>query len=289
MTSSQAAPAAIDGTLSAAQYTGIEAAIFAQLNTQRTHCGLSAFRENTILDAAAVAHAQHNADLDINEATETSTDAGYTGDTYQTRAEAQGMPSSITVTGYNTEYYAVDPTQTTVIGDGIANSLLAGVYNSVLAASLNTDIGLGDVTASSIVYSIGSLANAQAVTGTAPLTFPCQGTTGVNIGGRLDAAMAPGVGGPTWGAPIAITGTSPSDTITLQSGSITDPSNAVTTLNLVDSTTDTNHILSAYQAVAFPSLALSPNTTYSVSLTGTYNGQAFTKAFTFTTVNSSTF
>lgn len=75
------------------------------------------------------------------------------------------------------------------------------------------------------------------------------------------------------------------DTIVLQSGSMTDTSGNVLSLQLLYSANDPNKIVQAYEAVAYPASALLPNTTYTVSITGTVNGSPFSRNFSFTTGN----
>jgi hypothetical protein len=83
---------------------------------------------------------------------------------------------------------------------------------------------------------------------------------------------------------VAVAGNA-TDTIVMQSGSMTDSSGHVITLQVLDSAKDPNKILPAYMGVAYPATPLSPNASYSVSLTGTINGTAFSRTFTFTTGN----
>ncbi|MCS6520758.1 CAP domain-containing protein, partial [Burkholderia thailandensis] len=53
---------------------------------------------------------------------------------------------------------------------------------------------------------------------------------------------------------------------------------------LLDASIDPNKLLPKFAGVAYPA-TLSPNTTYSVSITGTVNGTSFSRSFTFTTGN----
>jgi hypothetical protein len=59
----------------------------------------------------------------------------------------------------------------------------------------------------------------------------------------------------------------------------------VIALQVLDSAKDPNKLLQPYQGVAYPTTPLSPNSQYTVSLTGTINGVAFARTFTFTTGN----
>jgi hypothetical protein len=77
----------------------------------------------------------------------------------------------------------------------------------------------------------------------------------------------------------------PGDAIVVQSGTATDTSGNVIALQVLNAGTDPNKEIPAYEAVAYPSAPLTPNAAYAVSLTGTVNGKAFSRNFTFTTGN----
>ena len=124
----------------------------------------------------------------------------------------------------------------------------------------------------------------------APLTFPCQGTTGVYYDGSMENPT-PTINGTvfsSWGTPITVEGNA-SDTIVLTSGYLTDPNNNQIALNLLDSANDSNHEMPAYAAAAFPTSALQANTTYMATISGTINGNTFTRQFSFTTGNQGQF
>jgi len=82
--------------------------------------------------------------------------------------------------------------------------------------------------------------------------------------------------------------------VAFTSGTMTDTSGNVINLQLLSAANDPNKELQPYQAVAYPANPLTPNTTYTVSVTGTYtdpnvsNGasQSFSRSFTFTTGNT---
>lgn len=75
----------------------------------------------------------------------------------------------------------------------------------------------------------------------------------------------------------------PSDIVVLTNAVYTASGGATISLQILNSETDPNHLLGQYQAVAYPTTPLQPNTQYSVALNGTINGTAFSRAFTFTT------
>lgn len=164
---------------------------------------------------------------------------------------------------------------------------LSGVYHGMIATYPSTSLGIGWVETTydkyPQIWASLTAATLQTVTSSGPLTFPCQGTTGVAYSSVGETPTPPGVSG-NWGTPIQIGG-NPSDIIVLQTGTMTDTNGNVISLYLLNSTTDTNNIIQKYQAVAYPVTPLVADSTYSVSLTGTYNGTAFSRTFTFTTGN----
>lgn len=135
----------------------------------------------------------------------------------------------------------------------------------------------------------------SAVFNQAPLTFPCQGATNVDYESSRAESPTPYINGqPTdlqaapIGTPIAVVGNL-NDTLQLTSGSLTTPSGSQITLNITSASSDPNHTLPPYAAFAFPTNPLSPNTTYMATITGTDNGNTFTRQFSFTTGNQGQF
>lgn len=129
----------------------------------------------------------------------------------------------------------------------------------------------------------------------APLTFPCQGTTGIDYESAGGEEPTPYLNGATLnlqanpiGTPITVVGNL-SDTVLLTSGTVMDPNGNQIALNLTDSSDDPNHNLAPFAAFAFPTNPLLPNTSYSVVLNGTINNTAFSRNFTFTTGNQGQF
>ena len=288
-TTTSSATAGIPGTLSAETYTtaSVNKAMFDTLNQQRTACGFVAYRENSILDQAATNHASYDSLNSVVTDTEVSTNPGYTGVTYADRAVPLGLAATYHTTGGSAGYYTNATLTDTQYGQQLAYEWMSGVYHIALVTWPFTDAGVGSAQTTSggfpVVSGTISLANAQPIVTNAPLTFPCQGTTGVPYESTGESPTPPNTSGP-WGMPIAVTG-NPTDTIVLTSGTITSPSNVVTPLQVLDSANDPNILLPTFEGVAYSTSPLAANTTYSVNLVGTYNGSAFTKTFTFTTGN----
>lgn len=282
-------PAAVPANLATPQYASDSAqlAAFNLLNQQRQQCGFPALQDNAALDQAAQAHAQYQATSNAISDTEVSGNAGFTGVSYVDRAAHFGYTQNSGFGGVSGGYYTNATLTETQYGQQLVYDWLSGVYHIGIGVWPATAIGIGKVatTYNGFPQVLGSmtLANFQPMTTSAPLTFPCQGTTGVAYSAGGEIPTPPGTSG-NWGTPVAVAGNS-TDTIVLQSGTMTDSSGHVITLQLLDSANDPNKILPAFVGVAFPTTPLTPNTTYTVSITGTWNGKPFSRNFSFTTSN----
>jgi hypothetical protein len=293
------APAAaqtVTGTLSTPQYAANSAksAIFTTLNQYRQQCGFPALQENTVLDKATQAHAQYNGLNNLVTDTETAGNPGYTGATYLDRAVVAGFPAMASGWGVSGDYSTVTSGfSAQQAGQWEANEYLGGVYHVGAVMYPSNIVGIGEYETS--LNSSGtpftdswdslSLLN----TSTQPLsnvtTFPCEGVTGVPYAANNEIPTPPNVSASGWGTPVILM-RNVTDIIVLQTGTMTDTSGHVINLNLLDSANDSNHVLQPYQGVAYSSNPLTPNTTYSVAITGTINGQPFSSTFSFTTGNT---
>ena len=268
----------------------VQLAMFNQLNTYRQQCGFSPVVENTVLDQAAQAHATYLGLNNVVSDTEDTSKQGYTGVTYADRATKFGFPQGAYSTGVSAGGVYTNATLSNdQYASKLLNSWLAGVYHIALIAWPITEVGVGEsqTTANGFPVAWGSvsMANLTAMTTSGPLTFPCQGTSGVPYATAVGETPTPPNTSGQWGTPVAVTGNS-GDTVRLASGTMTDASGSVITLQLLDSSNDPNKLLPNYEAVAYPASPLKPNSTYDVSLTGTYNGAAFSRTFTFATGTS---
>ncbi|MEM5331401.1 CAP domain-containing protein [Paraburkholderia sp. JHI2823] len=295
-TSASSSPT-VTGTQSTAQYAANSAqlAAFTLLNQYRQQCGFAPFQENTVLDTAAQNHSKYMGLNNVFSDNETSGSAGFTGATYADRATSAGFPSSIFVTGASGGGNAVVTASFSapVAGQQFVYGLVGGVYHAVVAAYPANIVGFGEyetqVTQGAYTYTdtFESLSFASTQTQTlsnAPLTFPCQGVTGLPYREVAEIPTAPNASASGTGTPVVVMGNA-TDTIVLQSATMTDTTGNTVTLQLLNSANDPNKLVSTHEAVAYPTSPLSPNTTYTVSLTGTYNGAAFSRSFSFTTGN----
>lgn len=282
---------ATSANVSTPQYAAdsVELGIFNTINQQRQACGFPALTENTTLDKASAKHASYI--LQNNGAitdTEVAGNPGFTGVSYSDRASALGFPvSSASVGGESAGFYTNAQWTGTQYGSQLALSWMSGVYHSSIATMPVTEIGVG---VSQITYNgfpqlaaANSVANYQPMSGSLPLTFPCQGTTGVAYSATGEIPTPPNTSG-SFGTPISVSGNA-TDTVVLSTATMLDPAGNSIPLNILNSSTDPNHEVSIYEAKAYPSLPLTANTTYTVSLTGTRNGTPFSRNYTFTTGN----
>ncbi|MBB5510915.1 CAP domain-containing protein [Paraburkholderia atlantica] len=293
------ASTATSANVTTPQYTADSAqlAVFNTINQQRQQCGFPALVENTQLDQAAQAHASY---MGQNGGTVTDTEVagnpGFTGVTYADRAVHFGFPGSQTEApgsqtvyagGVSAGFYTNAKLTEAAYGQAIAYGWLSGAYHIAVAVWPVTEIGVGwnETTFNGFpeVQSSLAIANMQPLAGNLPLTFPCQGTAGVPYVSGGETPMPPNTSG-SFGMPVAVVGNS-TDKIVLTSATYTDTSGNVVNLQILNSATDPNKELPPFEAVAYPATPLTANTTYSVSLTGTRNGVAFSRNFTFTTGN----
>ncbi|MGF6265353.1 uncharacterized protein YkwD [Paraburkholderia youngii] len=283
----------VTGTQSTPQYAANSAqlAMFNQVNAYRQQCGFPAVQENTVLDQAAQAHAMWEGLNNAVADNETAGQQGFTGVTYFDRAAHFGFPSDAFGGGVSAAYWTAAALSETQYGQTLVNSWLTGVYHAPIVLTPITKMGVGEYETSlngfpaawaSLTIADTSI---QQLTPGAPLTFPCQGVTGVAGTAHTETPTPPNTTGP-WGTPVVVMGNA-TDTLVLTSGTITDPSGKVINLQLLYSANDPNKLLQPYQAVAYPATPLAANTTYTVNVSGTQNGKPFTKPpFTFTTGNS---
>jgi uncharacterized protein YkwD len=288
--SPSSASSPVTGTQPTPQYAADSATLsmFNQVNAYRQQCGFPAVQQNTVLDQAAQAHAMWEGLNNTVADNETAGQQGFTGVSYLDRAVHFGFPSGAIAGGVSAAYYTTTNTSETQYGQTLVNEWFSGVYHAPVLLTPITKIGVGEYetafNGSPEVWGSLTLADTsmQQLTTSGPLTFPCQGTTGVAPKSYLENPTPPNTSGP-WGTPVIVMGNA-TDTIVLTSGTMTDPSGNVINLQLLYSANDPNKLLQSYQAVAYPATPLAPNTTYTVSVSGTVNGTTFTKPpFTFTT------
>lgn len=283
----------VPGTLPTPQYPSGSAqlAAFTLLNQYRTQCGFPVLQQNTVLDQAAQAHAKYMGLNNLVSDTETPGQPGFTGVSYGDRAVAAGFIRTANTAGASGGNTATSSSFSPVAsGMQSIYSLVAGVYHSGVVLSPVTVIGIGEYESqqsssgytwvnSSQTITLSNLQNL--VISNAPLTFPCAGVTAAPYMSSGETPTPPNVSASGWGTPVVVMGNA-SDAIALQTASITGPAGAVN-VQILNASSDPNKEIQPYEAVAYPTSPLQPNTQYSVTLTGTVNGTPFTRSFTFTT------
>ncbi len=281
------------GTLASPTYpAGSEQlAAFEQLNAMRQECGFPTLGENALLDQSVANHMTY---VQLNKAEghyETEGNPGFTGVNWQDRATYVGYP------GHTGEVVAYDNSNS---GGALSVVALASVpYHEALMFEPFSEVGidyaavvLGPAsTQYSLLMDLGYQGANAPTFSSAPMTFPCQGSTDVDYESSAPENPAPlgiDTGTNPIGTPIAVIGNA-SDTIVLSSGQLTAPGGAVINMDLLDSSNDANHEMQPYEAAAFSASPLQPNTTYMATIVGTSNGNTFTKQFSFVTGNQGQF
>ncbi|MEM5316055.1 CAP domain-containing protein [Paraburkholderia sp. JHI869] len=286
----------VTGTQSTPQFAANSAqlAAFNLLNQSRQQCGFAEFQENTVLDNAAQNHAKWEGANNTVSDSEQSGQTGFTGGDYQARATYAGFPSSVFVTGASGAGNPVFPASfvPATAGQQFVADVLSGVYHVIVAGYPANIIGFGEyetqTTSGAYTYTNSwqsmSFASTQAQTiSNAPLTFPCSGATGLPYKVVSESPTPPNVSASGWGQAQAVFGNSTTDTIVLQTATLTDSSGNVTTLQILNSTTDPSKLIPTWEAVAYPTSPLTQNTTYTTTLTGTINGTPFSRTWSWST------
>ena len=282
-------------TLASPQYASgsPELAAFQKVNADRAQCGFPALQENTLLDQAAQNHMTYMQDNAYVGHDETSGLPGYTGATPYARFMALGYFNGAASS------YAIEENGGYLTNPGGANAITGLESVPYHLAFLMQDVNNFGATYNTVVlgplatvyvpeFTLGYAGTAPKMgTTNTPLTFPCQGTTGVDYESAATENPGPlgiNTGTNPIGTPIAVVGNW-GDTITLSSVTISDTATGanVPSVDMLDSTTDSNQELNSNEAVAFPASPLAPNTSYMATVVGTDNGVSFSEQFTFTT------
>ena len=278
----------IPGTVATPQYqTGsAELAAFTMLNQYRSQCGFPVFQENTVLDQAAQAHAKYEGLNSIVTDAEIPGHPGFTGITGADTAATFGWPSEVYTGRGDVGYYSASTVTPSQFGQKFVAAWVGGVYHVAIVTIPANLVGFGEYETTYKGYPIGSgtVQLGQSATYTlanGPLTFPCQGVSGLAYKGAGETPIPPNTSG-SWGSPVSVTG-NVNDTVTLTSAIYTGPGGNAIPVQILNASTDPNKQLAEYQAVAYPTQPLPPNTQYTVVLNGTFNGAVFSRKFTFTT------
>ncbi len=297
--------AAPPDVISAYQAGSEELAVYTLLNAERNRCGFGLLAANSQLDAAARAHADYQLINSRNSHLEdVRVPEGFTGTDPETRIRAQGYTN---VGGVTDEYAFFTSTRpiSSVRGLGeIAirsllnapyhlNGLMTGYRDIGIAVRSSADTGRGANGAFVQINAAFKASVGLQLLGAADVkTYPCDGATGVSpllsnespnpVPGR-DLGVNP-LGSTVYiavreGNRLTITTASMTDGVTGQNVILRVP---VTSLNDPYGPCATG-CFKANQAYIAADAPLQASTAYIVTITGTNNGTAFSRTFTFTT------
>lgn len=281
------------------------------LQQARVLCGFGALTQNTRLDAAALSHARYQNSISIasgvSELTHyetVTTDPFYTGYNPWDRTSYQAYGNQVaeileaTVWDYDINNSPIFPTMQERGADSML-SLLNTVYHLIGAMYNGADVGFGadiqTVAAGTIrreEYRFGSLNGYQTrriTLGAGKLaTYPCQDSS------NIPPAFVPANETPnpfptmtsssqTVGPPIYLKADA-GQVLTVTASSVSKGGITVPT-QLLNRSNDPQvpKEIGTHEAFVVPTSALSPNSTYQVTLSGTLNGTPFTRSFSMST------
>lgn len=272
------------------------------LNAERAHCGFGYLEQDTRIDAAVRAHIDWGLVNNTTDVYETIGSVGYTGVSLAERVNYQGgmhevhnvdiierMGGTSNKSGYgaaSVRHLLSSPWQAIgllgpflKVGIGVRNNIDAGTASPVVVSNI------GVLRPRILDYRPDPASDEM-------LTYPCQGTTGVNY--RLTDGgtnLVPGRDMQTHplGHPIVIRSRS-------TYGDIRGTAINITSATMLEAATDHPvplrpveqrpsdlYIVGDAMQYILPNTPLSPNTMYRVTLNGTINSKPFTRTFAFTT------
>ena len=257
-----------------------QASAFAQINAARTACGFNALAQAAELDRSASAHAAYMAQNNSYGHDEVQGKPGFTGVQFSDRETAAGYRWS-----YAGEVLA--QVEASATGADAIRELLAAPYHAALLLDAFRDIGFGWSMVSGFPTLTGDLGTRMGVAlpqVQGVVTYPCDGIAdAVAVSGAESPSPFPSNPSARWGQPVSVRG--PSD-MTLDSVSITGPAGSVQVQAIYgDGQAPDPNATGDFTRGTFSIIpaALSPATTYSVSIGYTTGGVAGSTRFSFTT------
>lgn len=288
----------METTVTPANYTtgSEEALAFDFLNAERLRCGFGALKQNAALDQAALAHANWMLTYSTFSHSETADKPNYfTGTTPTSRIIAAGYSP---IGGTEIIGFGTAPSKS---GRGVRGirELMATPYHGFgtlmpgrdVGISVRSPLDLGMATYIPVtIANIATSSSYQMLESNAVVTYPCDGTAGV------DYKMGQESPNPVPGRNLTLNPLGHAINIMVRFGNILEiqtasmrnvETNASVALRApVTAANDVNGMFQQYGRHAgyvIPDTALTPNTTYEVSLTGTNNGTSFSRTFRFST------
>ena len=282
-----------------------ELAVYTLLNAERNRCGFGLLAANAQLDAAARSHADYQIINSRNSHLEDPRVAeGFTGVDPETRVRAQGYTNAGGVTDEFAFFTSTSPI-TSVRGLGVRairlllnapyhlNGLMSGFRDVGIAVRSGADTGRG-ANGAFVQLNAAYKANVgpQQLGATDVRTYPCEGATDI---GRSLSNESPN---PVPGRDLEANPLGSAVYIAVREGN----SLGITSAFIRNSVTGLNAILrvpvtaandpygpcaagcfKSHQAYIVADSPLQANTPHVVTITGTNNGAAFSRTFTFTT------
>ena len=293
-TPAPAAPVVAAATLvtavPAATYTGEQAVAFNLINAERSRCGVGLLSQDAKLDAAAKAHAAYTPQSTITGEdlhAEVPGRAGFTGATPTARATAQGYSG------------AVGEVMSLGNGNSAVRTLLSAPYHLRALMDGYRDIGIGvfESSLAADLYFVADLGTqtgigAQLLGSSDVVTYPCDGVTGVNFQLRGEIPNpVPGrnLSANPIGTPILIKVRDGNTLVITNAGMLNVATGATVALRAaIGAANDPNKVngvsyFKPSEAYIAPDAPLARGTQYQVTVTGTNNGVAFSRTFSFTT------
>ncbi len=280
-----------------------ELAAFRTVNAERQACGFGQLAQRSTLDTAAQGHADWNLINGFFGHFQTTGTQGFTGVADRDRLLAAGYSPLATDFSVSDLNVVIDGgTSTTGMGADSIRALLNAPYHSIFLLDGYKDIGLS-VRSTNDVTRLGSAPTgrtlqvnlaykfadqAQLIASNDVMTYPCQGSTGVVPALRGESPNpVPGrdLGANPLGSTITLLARQ-GQQLVITSASLTrvDDNTTVSLRMPVTSANDPNAgFLRSHHAYVSADAPMASNTTYRAVMSGTNNGVAFSKDFTFTT------
>lgn len=299
-TSGAQGPGGVATTAPASSYAAgsEELAAFEVLNAERGRCGFGVLAQNTRLDAAARAHADYQLrnDLFSHEEDQARFPDGFTGVTMVDRYAVQGYTnyggavdeiSGLTGNADKTGF-GVQGVRNLLNAPYHLKGLMSGMREAGVAVRSSRDTGTS--TPRVLLQWNGAYtrdAGPQQLRAEDVLTYPCDGATGV------DRQLANESPEPVPGRDLRVSPLGTSVYVATRTGNALTVSGvamtntrtgaAVALRTPVSGGNDPQQAYARNEAYVAADGPLDAGTAYQVTLTGTNNGAAFTRSFTFTT------
>lgn len=268
-----------------------EKSIFDQVNAERMKCGFGAIKQNTLLDAAARNHANYIiANKEYNHV-ETADKAEFTGKDVTARAKKVGYVSIAKMSeGISFPYF------TETLEFSVRTQLSAPYHSQTMLAEY-TEMGIGFIPSKdgfgTTVFTFGSgnlsIGQLPSLDGNVR-TYPCEGVSGVNpaLYGEQPSPTYRTLAKAPAGHPIMVIGDY-KKVLTITSASVievpTGRSLPIHRLSTWVNDINSSILRGSHVGYVLPDVPMRPNTTYSVTISGTNDGKAFTRNFNFGTGN----